>query len=169
MIVKPIYVFEANAYNIVRREFPDGKSLYKFIKSFDFTKTYDENGNPIGNNYSCETKRFRLGHRLSFSIDGYDVKSDIVWGPEFYVGRSASVLPQPGGRPALEIDAPKAATVFDNTYYQKLIKYNYSAQDKVFDTKTMRQVYPIVRCRESDFIRFVRKVTAKKYKIEKIK
>ncbi|MBQ8256069.1 MAG: hypothetical protein IJY99_03850 [Alphaproteobacteria bacterium] len=169
MIVKPIYVFEANAYNIVRREFPDSKSLYKFIKSFDFTKIYDENGNPIDNNYSCETKRFRLGHRLSFAIDGYNVKSDVVWGPEFYVGRSASVLPQPGGRPALEIDSPKAATVFDNACYQKLLKYNYSSLDKVFDTKTMRQVYPSARVRESDFVRFIRAVSAKKYKIEKIK
>lgn len=169
MIVKPIYVFEANAYNIVRREFSDSKSLYNFIKSFDFTKIYDEDGNAIDNNYSYEIKRFRLGHRLSFAIDGYNVKSDITWGPEFYVGRSASVLPQPGGRPALEIDSPKAATVFDNDCYQKLLKYNYSAQDKVFDHTKMRQVYPNVRGRESDFVRFMRNVAKKKYKIEKIK
>lgn len=169
MIVKPIYVFEANVYNIVRREFSDSKSLCDFIKSFDFTKIYDEHGNPIDNNYSCEIKRFRLGCCLSFAIDGYNVKSDITWGPEFYVGRSASVLPQPGGRSALEIDSPKVATFFDKDCYQKLIKYNYSAQDKVFDHKTMRQVYPSTRVPESDFARFIRTVAAKKYKIEKIK
>ena len=169
MNVKPIYVFEVNSYNVVQREFADRKSLCDFIQSFDFTKVYDKDGNAFDYDYGYEVKRFRLGHRLAFTIDGYNVKSDIVWGPEFYVGRSASVLPQPGGRPALEIDAPKPATVFDNSYYQKRLKYNYTAQDKVFDTKKIRQVYPRVPGRESDFARFLRIVRSKKYKIEKMK
>ncbi len=178
MIVKPKYVFQADAFNLVQREFSTRQELYKFIQKFDFRSLYDINGKPIpwSSTRDFYNHQFRVGACIDFEIDGYQTKSIVIWGPEYYVGRSARLENN-----TLTVDMPVHRWILDsdryykrpNRYYKEYNKYyeeyeyNKMKNVMVYDPVRMRQVYPPCNGKKSELTKFVQAIEKQKYIIEK--
>lgn len=165
MIIKPTYIFQADSYNLVNQEFSTKQDLYNFIHSFDFRRLYDSNGKAaFGITRGFRDHQFRVGARLDFEIDGYQVKSNIVWGPKYYVGRSAYC-----NNNILTADMPVCPGIlYGNRYYEEYKKM-YTAGDMVYDPVRMRQVYPPCNGGLSELTRFVQRIEKQKYNLDKIR
>ena len=164
MKVKPVYVFQADAYNPVQHEFSDKKKLYDFIHAFDFRHLYSIEGKPIRGliTRGFRDQQFQIGARLAFEIDGYEVKSNTIWGPKYYIGRSALVSDN-----VIHVEMPVVPGIlYGNRWYSEYIK-PYTPGDMVFDPVRMRQVYPPCNGRPSELTQFVQKIEKQAYTIEK--
>lgn len=170
MIVKPKYVFQTRLLNTVQREFSTKQELYQFIQKFDFRISYDINGEPIpelGSGY-YKHHLFRVGACIDFEIDGYKTKSIVIWGPEYYVGRSARLKNN-----VLTVDTPIHRKWNCNRYYKEINKYykeyeyNKMKDVMVYDPVSMRQVYPPCNGKKSELTKFVQAIEKQKYIIEK--
>lgn len=172
MIVKPKYVFQADAFNLVQREFSTKQELYNFIRTFDFRSSYDMNGKPIPGLASSGfgEHRFRVGACIDFEIDGYQTKSTVIWGPEYYVGRSARLKNN-----ILTVDMPVRRIWNCNRYYKEYNKYyeeyeyNKMKNVMVYDPVRMRQVYPPCNGKKSELTKFVQAIEKQKYIIGKVR
>lgn len=170
MEIKPVYVFEARLFNTVHYEFSTREQLLKCIHDFDFTKFYDINENPLQSftNFGPICNRnFKVGARLVFEIDGYETKSDIIWGPKYYAGRNAGL----DNWNVLYVDILLPATKmksYGRKKYEKMCK-KYEDGDMVFDPVRMRQVFPICAGRPSELSKFLSVIEKQKYNIERIK
>lgn len=163
MIIKPIYVFQADSCSIVRHEFSDKKQLYDFIHAFDFRRLHSSDGKPTyGLTRGFRDQQFQIGAHLVFEIDGYEVKSNTVWGPKYYIGRSAQVCNN-----IIHVDMPvRPGILYGDRWYSEYRK-PYASGDMVFDPVRMRQVYPPCNGRPSELTRFVQKIEKQAYTIEK--
>ena len=172
MIVKPKYVFQARLLNTVQREFSTRQELYNFIQTFDFRSSYDINGKPISGFVTSDFDYhlFRVGACIDFEIDGYQTKSTVIWGPEYYVGRSARLKNN-----ILTVDMPVRRIWNCNRYYKEYIKYydeyeyNKMKNVMVYDPVRMRQVYPPCNGKKSELTKFVQAIEKQKYIIDKVR
>lgn len=171
MIVKPKYVFQAKSLNLVQHEFSTKQELYNFIRTFDFRSLYDINGKPISRSWTrgFYDNQFRVGACIDFEIDGYQTKSIVIWGPEYYVGRSARLENN-----TLTVDMQARPSILNgygyyetwNKYYEKY-EYNKMKNVMVYDPVRMRQIYPPCNGKKSELTKFVQAIEKQKYIIEK--
>lgn len=165
MEIKPKYIFQANSYNRVQHEFSTKQDLYKFIHSFNFRCLYDSDGNAIPGlmTHGFNDNQFKIGARIVFEIDGYEIKSSIIWGPKYYVGRSAWV-----SNNVFHVEMPvvKSRILYGNARYSEFIRI-YKNGDMVFDPVRMRQVYPPCNGHLSELTRFTQQIEKQKYNLEK--
>ncbi|MBQ5699897.1 MAG: hypothetical protein IIV74_01215 [Alphaproteobacteria bacterium] len=165
MIIKPKYVFQANSCNLVQQEFSTKQELLNFIHSFDFRNLYDSDGKPTyGITRGFRDHQFRVGARLVFEIDGYQAKSNIIWGPKYYVGRSANCTNN-----ILRVEMPVIPGIlYGNRYYEEYKKI-LAKDDMVFDPVRMCQVYPPCKGRPSQLTRFIQQIEKQKYNLDKVR
>lgn len=165
MIIKPKYVFQANSCNLVQQEFSTKQELYDFIHSFDFRSLYDSHGKPTyGITRGFRDNQFKVGARLVIDIDGYQAKSNIIWGPQYYVGRSANC-----NNNVLRVEMPVVPGIlYGNRHYSEYHKI-FANGDMVYDPVRMRQVYPPCDGRPSELTRFIQQIEKQKYNLDKIR
>ena len=163
MIIKPIYVFQADSFNLVRQEFSTKQELLNFIHAFDFRSLYDSDGKPTyGITRGFRDNQFKVGARLVIDIDGYQAKSNIIWGPQYYVGRSANC-----NNNVLRVEMPVLPGIlYGNRYYEEYKKIIANG-DMVFDPVRMRQVYPPCNGKKNELTKFIQVIEKQKYSIEK--
>ena len=157
MIIKTTYILDT-FYDTF--ECSTDVELLNYLKKYDFRRDA-RTGLPL----DADKKYFRLGHRISFNIDGFMVQSNVLWGPRFYVGRSVSELPDG----VFEIDMPEMATPYRAKQYDKFRQRFDSKDLKVFDNEKLVQVYPPHNGSVSEFERCINQVKQSVYKIEKVK
>ena len=140
MQLKKEYVLQTKENGIVSQcEFSNIRDLRAFIYALDF---------------HADVPSLRIGARLKYNIDGYNIKSETKWGPEYYVARRASL-----DNHVLVVE----------TYDDTVLTKPYKATDMVFNTKTMRQVFPPCDAATSEFNKFLNVVKSEKYNIQKVK
>lgn len=163
MIIKPIYVFQADSLNLIHREFSTKQELYNFVHKFDFRSLHDSTGKPtFGLVRGFRDNQFKIGARLVIDIDGYQAKSNIIWGPSYYVGRSANCTNN-----ILRVEMPvHPGILYGNRYYSEYKKI-VSNDDMVFDPVRMRQVYPPCDGKKNELTKFIQAIEKQKYSIEK--
>lgn len=173
MIVKPKYVFQAKSLNLVQHEFSTKKELYEFIRTFDFRSLYDINGKPIprSTTFGFYANQFQIGACIDFEIDGYQTKSIVIWGPEYYVGRSARLEGN-----TLTAEMPVRPSIlygkryyFEFNKYYEEYEYNKMKNVMVYDPVRMRQVYPPCNGKKSELTKFVQAIEKQKYIIDKVR
>ncbi len=151
MQFKKEYVLQTKENGIVSQcEFTNIRDLRAFISALDY-HTY--------NNRTYDVPCLRIGARLKYNIDGYNIKSEIKWGPKYYIGRRATLENK-------ELVVQAFVGPFGDCIN---LARPYNGTDMVFNPKTMRQVFPPCNAATSEFNKFLNAVKSEKYNIQKIK
>ena len=146
MQLKTVYILEIKQKGIVsRRDFTSIRELRKCLHALDYN-TYD--------NKTYDVPSFKIGASIRCTINGYNIKSETKWGPEYYIGRRAAL-----DNRALVVQ----------TYDDIVLTKPYKATDMVFNLKTMRQVFPPCNSTSSEFNNFLKTIKSQKYNIQKTK
>lgn len=165
METKSLVVFETDLLNTVYREFYDAEQLKEFIKNFNFTKLYTKNGKVIGINPSLNNcpPVFRLGTRFIFDVDGYNLKSEPLWGPRIWIGRSANMRSKQAQHSYYEIEVPFMRR---NHYEKHSVVINNDEDLIVFKQNNLEQVYPSVNSGKSKLDEYLDFVLNRKFVIK---
>lgn len=165
MDIKTVLVFEADLLNTVHREFYDDQQLKDFVKKFNFTKLYTKEGKEAGINSSLNNcpPVFRLGTRFVFDIDGHAFKSETLWGPQIWLGRSANRRSKSTNHSYYEIEVPFLRR---NHYEKHSVVINNEEDLIVVKQNNLEQVYPPVNSGKSKFDEYLEFVRNQKFAIK---
>ena len=146
MKLKKEYVLQTKEDGVISQcEFSNIRDLRAFIHALDY-HTYT--------NRTCDVPSLRIGARFKYTIDGYNIKSEVKWGPQYYIACRASL---------------DNYVLVVETHDDTVLTKPYKATDMVFNPKTMRQVFPPCNASTSEFNKFLNTVKSEKYSIQKIK
>lgn len=140
----PMFVFNTpwrSSFYDSYHECHNAKDLKKYLSRYDFSAPSVIHG------YSGVLPEFRLGTKYDFTINGYDFKSGVKWGPRFLFARDIRL---DGKR--IFINVPMDASVSDADGVDvprvwQWMPFHHGMADAVIDLYNLRQLWP--KCEES--------------------